>query len=399
MAKKKAEHRPAARKPLFQKRFGAVTISVQRSSRPLYDAKTVMRENGKVLRERYLKTKGEALALAQTWTVEVTNTGAQAAATVTDDEKMFFLKARKLLEPYGRSLEDALSHYLGHLKANESSVSLHEAIESLLLRKEKSRPRYFNDLRVRLTRFEKAFPDRLIASIGQDEVENYLARLNVAPTTVNNERRVMHVLWEFALSKKWVRENIIARIELITQPEVRPEVLSIEQTRALLYAADPAILPSLAIAAFAGLRDSEVTSLDWSAVNWSTGYITVGGVIAKTHKLRLVPISDNLRAWLQPLVRASGPITPRNARALQLRARRTAGVKSWPHNALRHGYGTFRMAQTKDIGRVSEELGNSPQVCKKHYQKAVPDELGPEDFSIMPPAAGGNILDFQLPIS
>lgn len=55
-----------------------------------------------------------------------------------------------------------------------------------------------------------------------------------------------------------------------------------------------------AIGLFAGLRVAETKALDWQDVDLGAGFIHVGAKIAKTGSRRLVPILDNLRAWLRP---------------------------------------------------------------------------------------------------
>ena len=61
--------------------------------------------------------------------------------------------------------------------------------------------------------------------------------------------------------------------------------------------------PLLAIGAFAGIRMAELARLDWNAVDLERGLIEVRAGQAKTASRRLVPITDNLAAWLEPLPR------------------------------------------------------------------------------------------------
>jgi integrase len=202
--------------------------------------------------------------------------------------------------------------------------------------------------------------------------------------TQNNYRRILSVLWSFALGKGWVADNIIKRIEAQTVVAEPVEILDLEQTRALLCAAKPSILPYLAIALFAGLRDAELKRLDWRAVDFLTGYITVSAKAAKTRRKRMVPIPANLKLWLQPVANATGMVTPSNWRPLLKRARKDAGIEVWPYDATRHSFGTYELARTKDIGHVSEVMGNSPDVVLKHYKEAIRYELGAEYFAIVP---------------
>jgi integrase len=124
--------------------------------------------------------------------------------------------------------------------------------------------------------------------------------------------------------------------------------------------------------------------LDWRDVNLLTGYIRVSSTVSKTGRERLVPITDNMRAWLQHVSQSHGPICPANLRKLLEAGRKAAGIEDWPHDATRHSFGTYEMARTKDIGRVSEVMGNSPAVVQRHYKAAIPFEEGAEYFGIAP---------------
>jgi len=59
---------------------------------------------------------------------------------------------------------------------------------------------------------------------------------------------------------------------------------------------------------FAGLRTSELLSLDWSEI--SVSEIVIRGAKAKTRQRRIVPISENLAAWLQTCRQPSGRVAP-----------------------------------------------------------------------------------------
>lgn len=57
----------------------------------------------------------------------------------------------------------------------------------------------------------------------------------------------------------------------------------------------------------------------------------------------------------------------------------------WKHNALRHSFISYRVAQTKNVAEVSFEAGNSPQMIHKHYRELVKEDAAKEWFSIEPP--------------
>ena len=119
-------------------------------------------------------------------------------------------------------------------------------------------------------------------------------------------------------------------------------------------------------------------------MDFASGYIKVSGEITKTQQRRLVPILPNLRAWLLPHRQETGGVTFATYRKALTRCGREAGVV-WKSNALRHSFGSYRLAEVQDAAKVSLEMGNSPQMLFKHYRELVTPEQAHEWFSIFPP--------------
>jgi hypothetical protein len=61
---------------------------------------------------------------------------------------------------------------------------------------------------------------------------------------------------------------------------------------------------------------------------------------------------------------------------------------AWKHNALRHSFISYRVAETHDAAKVSLEAGNSPQMIFKHYRELVRPDAAKAWFGLMP--AGKN---------
>ena len=164
-----------------------------------------------------------------------------------------------------------------------------------------------------------------------------------------------------------------------------PGILTIKEATSLLETAlngveekldpKPQMIPGIAIGLFAGLRRSEVCSLDWSEIDLQGRYIEVKAAKAKTRQRRLVTISDNLAAWLKPYEKTEGPVTwSTNQDVFGERLKEIAeasGLKEWPHNALRHSFGSYFFAKSKDENRTAAEMGNTPGVVFKHYRALV----------------------------
>jgi integrase len=176
-----------------------------------------------------------------------------------------------------------------------------------------------------------------------------------------NHRRVLHGLFNFACARELAHDNPVARTERPKIIAKEPGILTPSQLGRLLEAADETLRPAIAISAFAGLRPAEVDRLNWEAVNLEERFISVSAQTSKTASRRLVPIPDNLLAWLMRSPSRMGSVVPVNERKLFLAARKAAGITKWPSDALRHSWVTYRFALT---GNAAPSLPGSRYTCR-----------------------------------
>ena len=169
--------------------------------------------------------------------------------------------------------------------------------------------------------------------------------------------------------------------------EIHPvTIYTSDEMHLLLNKARASLLPYLAIGAFAGLRNAEVRRLDWRDIRFDRGFIECEASMTKTRRRRLVPMQDNLRAWLEPLRQSSGPVCLHHSLPGALGALgKQAGLR-WKRNALRHSYISYRLALMPDTARVALECGNSPDMIFQHYRELVTPDEAKAWFNIMPPA-------------
>ena len=94
-------------------------------------------------------------------------------------------------------------------------------------------------------------------------------------------------------------------------------------------------------------------------------------------RAQLVSISENLRSWLVPFARESGPVSPLPA-TYQWHFRKAAcaaGLSPWPHNALRHSFASYLLADNQDAAKVALQLGHTEsRTLFAHYRELVTPE-------------------------
>ena len=223
-----------------------------------------------------------------------------------------------------------------------------------------------------------AFGDAPLHEIRQAEIEKWLLDTGWSARTRLNYLRVLTTLFNFALSRRYCASNPASAIPRPMLDESPPGILTPEQAVSLLAKAvdiSPLIVPAVAIGLFAGLRRSEICTLEWSEIDLAGRHIEVTGAKAKTRQRRLVTISDNLVAWLTRFS-GTGRVFPYHVDTFGnhlWQVSRAAGITEWPQNALRHSFGSYFYAKTKNENLTAAEMGNSPAMVFRHYRALVRD--------------------------
>jgi integrase len=249
---------------------------------------------------------------------------------------------------------------------------------------------YVRNATASLKRFTDAVSGN-IADVTVTDINRFLDGLKkLGPVSKNGIRRNIVTLFVFAKKQGYLhpdRKTAAEQTESFKEPETEIKIFTPEEMESLLLTAHARILPLIAIGGFAGIRSAEVARLEWQDIKWDRGHIEIAGKKAKTAARRLVPLSDNLKAWLAPWRGETGPIlTITDASgALGDTAVKAKIPGGWRQNALRHSYISYRVALTGDVARTSLEAGNSPRMIFRHYREIVDGEAAKAWWSIHPP--------------
>jgi len=353
-----------------------------------------------------------------------------AAAQVAD--------ARKLLGDV--PLAQAVEFYLKRHPVKLEFKPVQIVVAELLAAKQADgcSERYLESLRYCLGKFETRYQMNISAVAGTD-VDVWLRDSGLAPRTRNNIRSSVHTLFGFAKSKRYLPKDHdeIESVAVVNDRDGDIEVFKPAELAEILKCANDRMIPFLVLGAFAGIRHAEIQRLDWSDIHLDDGLVEIGASKAKTASRRIVPIVPNLRAWLMKFRQVSGPVVSFNNVAFELHlitkrvneARRAAwalakriklkpverkkgkqvkpariggsqkgdappgaetakaegwNAFAWKHNALRHSFISYRVADIQNVAQVALEAGNSPQMIFKHYRELVRPADAAKWFGIAP---------------
>jgi integrase len=296
-----------------------------------------------------------------------------ASLSLADRDRLDATEARRLLGT--GSILEAVQFYLKHYASDSGGRTVADLIEEYLKAPGKRgsklvtrRPITITAARKRLAPFNVTFGKQPIAEVYQADVEGWIEAGGW--TGLNRRHYVASVraLYGFAIRRGYVALNPADKIELPEGTEAPPPaILTPKQVTAILEAARkeaPDLLPRLAVSFFCGLRPTELTRLDWGAVNLPEAFITVSPETSKMRRQRHVDIPANLIQWLTLHRKASGPLWPLGETTYWHKLSRIlkrARVSALPYNAGRHAFASYHLALHGDPGKTSLQLGHRDQ--------------------------------------
>jgi hypothetical protein len=117
--------------------------------------------------------------------------------------------------------------------------------------------------------------------------------------------------------------------------------------------------------------------------------VTIEARTTKTKTRRVIYLNDTAAAWLAPCIKKAGPVVDSvGLRERLIDLRKAAALKRWPTNVLRHSFGSYALSAWQDVARVSYQMGNSPSVCRRHYEQVVRQSDAARFWALRPSTDG-----------
>ncbi|MEN6307092.1 MAG: site-specific integrase [Anaerohalosphaeraceae bacterium] len=223
----------------------------------------------------------------------------------------------------------------------------------------------------------------------------------LAPKTANRYREILHRFFSWATKQAGVKMpgNTNPAAEVERYKEKAPEIsfLTLKQIDEQLTALKdkPQLHAMVATLIYAGLRREELLWLTLDDVDFKSGPYGIIRVRAKTVNEeywqpktkvnRAIPISSTLRKILDSYA-------PRPSRgrwffpspcglrydpdnfSRELENAQPEGLK-WTCLDFRHTFGSQLAMKGESLYKISKLMGNSPEICRRHYAALIPEEL------------------------
>jgi integrase len=224
----------------------------------------------------------------------------------------------------------------------------------------------------------------------------------IGPTTANRFREEIRAFIYWAMTVIGVSmpngKNPVCAIKKFEEKDLPPTFLTIAQIAWQLFVIrrNLKLFTMVAVMIFAGLRREELLWLRLDDIDLNNRTIlirnkTIGGVFwkPKNKKDRTVPISSRLtrilcrykannkvKGWLFPSPEG-GRWDPDNF-SDHLKQENIRGKLEWSCLDFRHTFGSHLAKKNLSLFKISELMGNSPEICRKHYAYLMTDQMHAE---------------------
>lgn len=266
--------------------------------------------------------------------------------------------------------------------------------------------RHLNDTTPRIDDRMRTFHvnARYLEDVTPALIEGFLTRRilesGIAPKTANRYREILHVMFNYAIRTSNFESpdrrypNPAAAVQRRHEPPRSIRFLAAEDITHQLSVLEPfpTIRVLVAVYVYAGLRREEALWLTHDDVDLERRLIrvvakTVEGNFwqPKTKRNRVVPVSIALLQILRAHVpkqpcRWYGP-SPTEKRwdpdnfSHDLRAINRKQGLPWSCLDFRHTFGSHLAQKGESLYKISELMGNSPDICRRHYAALIPEKM------------------------
>jgi integrase len=322
--------------------------------------------------------------------------------------------------PTRTRLPDILARYAEHVRATKTPKSAQVDIYYLRqifgpvcpalainsrrasLRAMKRPPKPGQDRRFKMAAIEVDYIEQVTTADISNFIDTHFKSRGLQPKTANRYREVVSRLFSWAMTEQDVKMpgdvNPVAKVAKYKEsaPDIQFLTLDEIDTQLKALAHDKLLQTLVATYIYAGLRREEALWLTMDDVDFNSGPFGIIRIRAKkidgqswqpkTKSNRAVPISSTLRRYLDDHVPRVTPqrwffpspkgflYDPDNFSRDLRNANARAGL-SWTCLDFRHTFGSHLATKGESLYKISALMGNSPEICRRHYAALIPDAL------------------------
>lgn len=356
-------------------------------------------------KREFFSTKRQALERADQIAIEFHTQGSDNR-NMDASLRIMAIKGDAVLKPFGKTIDDAVEHYLGFLRAEQAKEESQtiSKMADLWLEEKKSKKRRkvlrqatVDDITETQKTLKNNFGHLKILEASKKHFKQYLDNLNVGEQRRYNLRSRFSQFFNWCIHEQGIpMKNPLEDIKYEV-PEKEVSIFTPEEAEKLIrqcQSSFPQLLAYHAISLFGGIRPSEAELLEWSDIHLDENQIKVRKEISKVKRTRVFTMTETLASWLNTIPKIGTRIlhTTNNRGNLEMfRAKlgfkigkENPNGKKWPEDILRHSFGTYWLRIHNDKPHLAEIMGNSPSIIEKHYKSPVKESDAKKYWEILP---------------
>lgn len=263
-------------------------------------------------------------------------------------------------------------------------------------------PKGSGDARKNMPRLEGKFLEEITTAQISEFVSETVRIKGLAPKTANHNIKILRRLFNWAMEEGGVKmpedKNPANKVKLYKEKASEIRFLTLGQITEQLDALEEhsQFQTMVAVCIYAGLRREELLWLTIADIDLNAGQHGMIRVRAKTVNKegwdpktginRAIPISRALRVyldrykprpaegnWFFPSPKGKR-YNPDNFSSDLARMNKQVSLK-WSCLDYRHTFGSQLAMAGQSLYKISTLMGNSPEICRKHYAALMPEEM------------------------
>lgn len=295
-----------------------------------------------------------------------------------------YLNLQARVRAKGENLDLAIAFFESRYRPETQSITILNATEEYLRTRQGLSEATRANYKTGLLLLQKKDPNKPVHTFTVGDLESALKSYKNVRSQ-RSFRLIFSVFFRWAVRHHYTLENPCARLDKLPKEMTQIAMLSLDESKRLLYAAltygDGKAATAVAIALFAGLRPSELAAL--KADDIGDKVIRVSGGKLRRKLKRTVPIPPVLAEWLkrQPF---TGVPAGWIYKLKQLK--KATKAAKWVPDILRHTSISFQTERDKNEALTAFNCGTSIQMMNLHYRHTVDDDKAVKEFWSLTPA-------------